>query len=299
MIISRRQFLQYCTASAALLGLDAAGLKTLSSALAATNAPTVIWLSGTACTGCTVSLANRIAAVDPVTDVGDLLVGHINLAFHTTLMGAAGDQAVAILKTAAAGKYILVVEGGIPTAFGGNTCILYQEGGKEVTALSAVTSLASRSLANLAVGTCASYGGMAAALPNPTGVKSFKAATGKAVINIPGCPTHPDWVIGTIAQLLAGKMPALDGYGRPASLFRGEALNIHENCPRKEMDEVNTFGKAGCLKELGCKGPKTQGDCPTRKWNNKTNWCVGANSVCLGCTESGFPDKFSPFYREG
>jgi hydrogenase small subunit len=296
MIISRRQFLQYCTASAALLGLDATGLKRLSEALAAPNAPTVIWFSGTACTGCTVSLANRIAAADPVTDVADLLIDHINLAFHSTLMGAAGDEAVASLKTAAAGKFILVLEGGIPTAFGGNTCILYQEGGKAVTALSAVTSLASRSLANLAVGTCASFGGMAAALPNPTGVKGFKAATGKSVINIPGCPTHPDWVVWTIAQLLAGKMPALDSYGRPASLFQGDALNIHKKCPRKGMKEVGTFGQVGCLKKLGCKGPKTQADCPSRQWNNKTNWCIGANSICLGCTESGFPDKFSPFY---
>lgn len=297
MIISRRQFITYCTASAALLGLDASGLKTLSEALAAPNAPTVIWLSGTACTGCTVSLANRIAAADPVTDVADLLIDHINLAFHTTLMGAAGDDAVASLKTAAAGKFILVLEGGIPTAFGGNTCILYQDGGKSVTALSAITSLASRSLANLAVGTCAAFGGMAAALPNPTGVKGFQAATGKSVINIPGCPTHPDWVVGTIAQLLSGKVPALDASGRPAAFFQGEALNIHKKCPRKGMKEVDTFGQIGCLKELGCKGPKTQGDCPSRQWNNKTNWCVGANSVCLGCTESGFPDKFSPFYK--
>lgn len=297
MIISRRQFLTYCTASAALLGLDLSGLKTLEKALAATNGPTVIWLSGTACTGCTVSLANHIAAIDPVTDVGDLLINHINLAFHSTLMGSAGDQAVSVLKKAAGGQFILVMEGGVPTAFGGNTCILYDDAGKSVTALSAVKNLASRSLVNLAVGTCASFGGMAAARPNPTGVKSLKAATGRNVINIPGCPTHPDWIVWTIAQLLAGKVPALDGHGRPAALFRGENLNVHENCPRREEEEADTFGVFGCLKELGCKGPKTQADCPTRRWNNQTNWCVGANSICLGCTENGFPDAFSPFYK--
>jgi hydrogenase small subunit len=298
MIISRRQFMTYCTASAALLGLDMSGLKTMAKALAATNGPTVIWLSGTACTGCTVSLANRIAAVEPVTDVGDLLINHINLAFHSTLMGAAGDQAVSTLKAATAGKFILVVEGGIPTAFGGNTCILYDDAGKPVTALSAIKDFASRSQVNLAVGTCASFGGVAAARPNPTGVKSLKAATGRSVINIPGCPTHPDWVVWTIAQLLAGKLPALDTFGRPAALFRGENLNVHNRCPREEMEEVKTFGVVGCLKELGCKGEKVQGDCPTRRWNNQTNWCVGANSICLGCTESGFPDAFSPFYKQ-
>ena len=296
MIISRRQFLTYCTASAALLGLDAAGLKTLSNALAATNGPTVIWLSGTSCTGCTVSLANRVAAVAPAVDIGDLLINDINLVYHSTLMGAAGDQAVSALKAATAGKFILAVEGGIPTAFGGNTCTLYSDRGKPVTALSAVTALASRSLVNLAVGTCASFGGMAAASPNPTGVKSFAAATGKPVINIPGCPTHPDWVVGTIAQLLAGQMPALDAYGRPAALFEGVLHNVHEQCPRNGTQEATTFGQVGCLRGLGCNGPETQADCPLRQWNNKTNWCVGANSICLGCTESGFPDALAPFY---
>ncbi|MDA8123718.1 MAG: hydrogenase small subunit [Deltaproteobacteria bacterium] len=297
MIISRRQFLTYCTASAALLGLDWSGLKTLEKALAASNGPTVVWLSGTACTGCTVSLANRFAAVDPVTDVGDLLINYINLAYHSTLMGAAGDQAVASLKTATAGKFILAVEGGIPTAFGGNTCTVYYDRGKAVTALSAVQSLASRSLANLAIGTCASFGGMAAAKPNPTGVKSLAAATGKPVINIPGCPTHPDWVVGSIALLLSGQAPALDAYGRPAVFFDGAGHNVHEQCPRNGMTEVASFGQVGCLKGLGCHGPETQADCPSRQWNHNTNWCVGANSVCLGCTEKGFPDAFSPFYK--
>jgi hydrogenase small subunit len=297
MIISRRQFLTYCTASAALLGFDMSGLRSLAKALAAGNAPTVIWLSGAACTGCTVSLANRIAAVDPVTDVADLLINHINLAFHTTLMGAAGDQAVASLKAATAGPFVLAVEGGIPTAFGGNTCILYDEAGTPVTALSAVRTLAARSIANLAIGTCASFGGIPAAKPNPTGVQSLQMATGKKTINIPGCPSHPDWIVWTIAQLLTGNVPTLDAVGRPATLFKGENKNVHERCPREEMEEVHTFGVVGCLKELGCKGPKTQADCPVRKWNNATNWCVGANSICLGCTEKGFPDAMSPFYN--
>ncbi len=293
MKVTRRQFLTYCAASAAAMGLDIGVLGRLSEVLSGTG-PTVIWLSGASCTGCTVSLANRMATADPATDVADLLINHINLAYHSTLMGAAGDLAVSQLKTASAGKFILAVEGGIPTAFGGNTCILYSDGGQPVTALAAVKSLASKSIANLSIGTCASFGGVPAANPNPTKIQSLKAATGRPVINIPGCPTHSDWVVWTIAQLLAGTTPALDSYSRPKTLFSRE---IHENCPRKEMREAKSFSEEGCLEELGCKGPKTKADCPTRKWNNGTNWCIGANSICVACTESGFPDKFSPFYR--
>jgi len=293
MSISRRDFMKYCLSSAALLGLDSTGLGTLAKALAA-GGPNVIWLSGASCSGCTVSLANRIAPADPVTDIADLLVNHINLAYHTTLMGAAGDLAVSNLKTAAAGSYILAVEGGIPGAFGGHACMLWTEDGKEVTALEAVKTLAARATAVLGIGTCASFGGIPGGRPNPTGILSVKAATGKSVISIPGCPTHPDWVVWTIAQLLAGRTPALDSYGRPTALF---SRKVHDACPRKEMDEAKTFGTMGCLEELGCKGQETRADCPTRRWNNATNWCVGAGSNCLGCTESGFPDRFSPLVR--
>jgi hydrogenase small subunit len=309
MRITRREFLSLLAYSAAVMGCGAGGSSggtgqpATSSGVPTipqgTGSPTVLWLSGAACSGCTVSLANRIAPSDP-TDVGDLLINHINLAYHATLMGAAGDLAVKNLKDLSSRPFILAVEGGIPTAFNGNACVLWSDGGTEVTALSAVRDLAGRSTANLCIGTCASFGGVAAASPNPTQIQSLSQATGKSTINIPGCPAHPDWIVLTIAELLAGRTPALDSNGRPATFFSGESLRIHERCPRREADEASTFGLDGrCLEGLGCKGPSTQADCPTRLWNNKTNWCVGANAVCLGCTESGFPDRFSPFYRQG
>ena len=256
----------------------------------------MIWLNGANCTGCTVSLANLISDQAP-TDVADLLVNYVDLAFHPTLMGAAGDLAVQALKEGAQGDYILAVEGGIPTAFGGYACILWTETGREVTALEAVQTLAPGAIARLSIGTCSSFGGIPAGNPNPTQIRSFSETTGLPTINIPGCPPHPDWIVWTIAQLLAGSPPSLDPYGRPRGLFATEAKNIHEQCPRKEKEEAKRFGMEGfCLEELGCKGPRTQGDCPVRLWNNRTNWCVGANAPCLGCTEEGFPDSFSPFY---
>jgi hydrogenase small subunit len=309
MQITRREFLALLAYSAAVVGCGGGGssggagpsatspsIPTISQGA---GGPTVLWLSGAACSGCTVSLANRIAPSDP-TDVGDLLINHINLAYHATLMGAAGDMAVKNLKDLSAGPFILAVEGGIPTAFNGKACVLWSDGGTEVTALSAVRDLASRSMANLCIGTCASFGGIPASSPNPTQIQSLSQATGKSTINIPGCPAHPDWIVLTIAELLAGRTPALDSSGRPTTFFSGDSLRVHSRCPRRDAGEASTFGLDGrCLEELGCKGPNTQGDCPTRQWNNNTNWCVGANAICLGCTESGFPDRFSPFYRQG
>ena len=301
MQLKRRQFLKYCLGSAAALSLPVNVIGKLEKALAGdASMPTVVWLTGANCTGCTISLANRIGSSGPA-DVADLLVNYIDLAFHPNLMGAAGDLAVQQLEAATAtdGSYILAVEGGIPTAFGGHACMLYHSNGREVTAMEAVQDLASRALVTLSIGTCASFGGIPAAGPNPTGVVSVKELTGLSTINIPGCPSHPDWIVWTVAQLLAGEPIDLDSDGRPATLFSGSQNNVHRNCPRRSREEAHTFGIAGqCLEDLGCRGPQTQADCPTRQWNNGTNWCVGANAICLGCTENGFPDAFSPFYQE-
>ncbi len=301
MQIGRRQFLKYCVGSAAALGLPLTVLAKLENALAAdgNGLPTVIWLNGANCTGCTMSLANHLSPQGPM-DVADLLVNYINLAFHPNLMGANGDLAVQTMNNAAGGAYVLVVDGGIPTAFEGRTCYLWSENGHEVTAMEAVKSMAEKAAAVLCVGTCSSYGGIPGGNPNPTGIQSVTELTGIDTINIPGCPTHPDWIVWTVAQLLAGSKPRLDRDGRPYEFFGGERRNVHERCPYEDRDEADTFGVNGrCLEELGCKGKRTQGDCPTRQWNDGTNWCIGAGAICLGCTEKGFPDSFSPFYREG
>lgn len=295
MRVSRRDFLKYCIGSAAALGLNSSLLGNLEKVLAAGGGPPIIWLSGASCTGCTVSLANRVSATSPK-DVGDLLINSINLAYHPNLMGAAGDLAVSTLRGVVSSKnYILAVEGGIPTAFDGYTCVLWTENNQEVTAKQAVQSLAPDAKAILSIGTCASFGGIPAAKPNPAQIKSVKTVAGKTTINIAGCPPHPDWIIGTIAQLLAGTTPSLDSYSRPTMFF--PSSTVHSQCPRRERDWVLNFGiNDNCLQGLGCKGPNTRADCPKRQWNNQANWCVGANAICLGCTESGFPDGFSPFY---
>ena len=299
--ISRRSFLKYCIGSASILGLDLSVVARLQQALAADGAglPTVVWLNGANCTGCTISLANRISSEGP-SDITDLLVNTISLEYHPNLMGAAGDLAVSVLNEASSGDFILAVDGGIPTAFGGHACTVWSENGRDITAMEAVERLAPQAAAVLCIGTCASFGGIPAGGSNPLGVTTVGALTGVPTINIPGCPAHPDWIVGTVASLLAGVVPDLDEDARPMNIFGGEAHIIHKNCPRKEAQETDFFGVEGeCLQEVGCRGAKTHADCFSRKWNNGTSWCIGANTLCIGCTENGFPDQFSPFFRKG
>ncbi len=293
MKVSRREFMKYCTASAAALGLTSA-LGPLAKALANSSGPPVIWLSAASCTGCTVSLANRISATAPV-DIADLLINTIDLVYHPNLMGAAGDLAVQTLRANdTPGNFILVIEGGIPTQYNGKTCILWAENGVDVTAMAAANELCAIASKIVCVGTCSSYGGIPAGAPNPTTVKGVKALTGKTTINVPGCPPHPDSIVWTIAQLLAGANITVDSYGRPTYIY---GSTVHSQCPRRGTTWATSFNDTGrCLSNLGCKGHATYSNCPTRKWNNGVNWCVASDTLCHGCTSTYFPDGCAPLF---
>lgn len=302
MKMTRRDFLKLCGVSAAAVGLSATDLTRLEEVLANPNGPTVIWLQGTACTGCSMSFLNRISSVGPYT-AADVLIDSINLVYHPNLMSLAGDSAVAQIEKAykaekaspnAAG-YILAIEGGVPTNFGGNTCWAWSYNGEDVTFQQAVLNLSPHADAILCIGTCASYGGIAAVPPNPTGVQGVKALTGKTTINIVGCPPHPDWVVWAVVQLLLGKTVTLDSFGRPKVLFNGKT--VHDLCPRRGTEPAKTFGIDGrCLKELGCRGPQTIANCPQVFWNGGVNWCVDTNAPCIGCANPKFPD-LTAFYK--
>jgi hydrogenase small subunit len=201
----------------------------------------------------------------------------------------------------------LIVEGAIPKAEDGIYGAIGEKEGRAVTMVQRVESLGSNALSVIALGTCAAFGGIPAADPNPTGCvgvgEALRAANiSTPVINVPGCPPHPDWLVGTLAHILLLGLPKaedLDEYGRPKA-FYGQL--IHENCPRRAYYDEGKFAKKlgdpGCLYELGCKGPVTYADCPLRLWNNGVNWCIGAGSPCLGCVEPGFPDLVSPLYEK-
>jgi hydrogenase small subunit len=299
MRLTRREFIKAHAGAAAALGLTASGLLRLENVLAAEGAPPVVWLQAQDCTACTMSLLDtvRYATAD------SLLVDTIDLDYHTTVMAAAGDLAVGAAEDALSrGGYVLVVDGAIPTADGGRYCYLWEG----MTALEGVKAFAANAAWILCVGTCASYGGVCAGSPNPTGAQSVSQVIGNTskLINLPGCPPHPDWMVGTIAYLLAqGAAPQLDSNRRPTGYY-GE--RIHEECPLhdryyEEGIFAHYFSGTGCLRKLGCRGPDTRADCPQRRWNASdtgpgVNWCIGAGAPCYGCTEPTFPDGMSPFY---
>ncbi|HEX9975675.1 MAG TPA: hydrogenase small subunit [Dehalococcoidales bacterium] len=261
----------------------------------------LVWLPGAACTGCSISLLNSASPTIKNILVDQIVPGvHINLRFHPTIMAGAGEQVIKALEdtmTLKKGNYVLAVDGAIPTGPTANYCVMGERNGKAVNIEARFTELAENALAILAVGTCAAFGGIPAAPPNPSNsqpVRKVLEAKGikKPLINIPGCPPHPDWFVGTVASILLKGLPQpeeLDDNLRPL-VFYGKL--IHENCPRRAyFDEgkfAKKFGDEGCLYELGCKGPITYADCPTRHWNSGTNWVIGAGSPCLGCTQPEF-----------
>jgi hydrogenase small subunit len=287
--ITRRAFLRFCTGAAVGLGLTAEDLLGLRAALANPPGPSVIWLQGSGCSGCTVSFLNYVGRTPPHA-LEDLLVDGVNLIYHPTLAAAAGTAAVRSIRSVIdQGNFILVVEGAVPTSSGGLACLAWAEGGVEKTFQQVVIELASKTNRILCFGNCAAWGGILKAGSNVTGVRGVSAVTGRTTINIAGCPPHPDWMVGVLVQLLQGKNVPLDAHGRPRSIFK---KTICDRCPLDDQDCTNRFGKANrCLEELGCQGEKTHAPCPTLKWNNGVNWCRGAGAPCIGCTNPDFPGR--------
>jgi len=271
----------------------------------------LVWLAASACTGCSVSLLNSASPRIKNILIDQIVPGvHINLRFHQTIMAGAGEQVIKVLEDMTKekkGNYVLAVDGAIPTAAGGLYGAIGERDGKPVSMEERFEELAHNALAILAVGTCASFGGISAAAPNPSGALSVQKVLeakgiSKPLVNIPGCPPHPDWFVGTVASIILNGLPKaedLDDNLRPLA-FYGKL--IHENCPRRAyFDEgkfAKKFGDEGCLYELGCKGPITYADCPLRRWNRGTNWVIGAGAPCNGCTQPEFPDLVAPFYEK-
>jgi hydrogenase small subunit len=308
---TRREFLKWAMAATAVTEFSTILLPRVAAALQqAVREYPLIWMQLSACSGCSVSVINTIHPSIKNVILDQILPGQqLYLNYHSTLMAATGRQSTeAAIETAGRyrGKFIYIVEGAVPTAENGAYGTLGEENGKQVTMLEWVKRLAPDALAVLAVGTCAAYGGVVAAHPNPTGAKGVGdvlRAHGitTPVVNIPGCPCHPDWFIGTVARVLLYGLPKpteVDEFGRLKVYFD---RTVHNRCINRDyMDEgifATKFGEPGCLLEIGCKGPFTYGDCPVRLWNSGVNFCINANAPCMGCTEPGFPDAHSPLYQ--
>jgi hydrogenase small subunit len=285
--LDRRGFVKVVTMAAAAVGLDATAAARMAAAAAVGVKPSVIWLHFQECTGCTESL---LRTSHP--DIAKLILELVSLDYHETLMAASGHQAEGALKAAMeknAGKYICVVEGAIPTKDDGVYCMI---GGK--AALQIVNEVAEKAGAIVAIGSCASWGGIPSADPNPTGATGAPMVLkGKTVVTLPGCPANPYVFLGTALQFVAlGSLPALDDKGRPLFAY---GRTIHEHCPRRAHFDagrfVQQFGDEGhrlgyCLYKTGCKGPATHASCSTLHFGETVDaWPIGLGHPCFGCTE--------------
>ena len=289
--VSRRNFMNLCGKLAVAAPVGLALTRLSPGAMAATigraRRPSVIWLHIQDCTGCTETL---LRTSQP--DIGTLILNVISLDYHETLMAAAGADAEAALKDAMQqndGKYVLVVEGSIPTKDNGVYMKLAGRNGIDV-----VKDVASHAAAVIAIGSCASWGGIPSSTINPTGAVGVDSIVkNKPVVNLPGCPPNPYVLLGTVLEYATtGKLPKLDALGRPKFAYD---RTIHEHCPRRAHFDAGRFaaqfGDEGhqqgwCLYKLGCKGPVTHAPCSTRHFNEVVDcWPIGIGAPCVGCTE--------------
>jgi hydrogenase small subunit len=311
---SRRDFVKVSTIALAAVGIPwSMAERAAEAAVQRKLKPSVVWLHFQECTGCTESL---LRTSHPA--LSDLILDLVSLDYHETLFAAAGHQAEAALqKTMAenAGKYVLVVEGAVPMKDGGIYCMV---GGR--TAIDILNDVAAKAGAIIAIGSCASWGGIPSAEPNPTGAtgvpmvlkgktvrRAVRAGAAPAadpneredggspapIVTIPGCPANPYNLLGVVLQYVSfGTLPDLDAEGRPKFAY---GRTIHEHCARRAHFDagrfVQQFGDENhrlgyCLYKMGCKGPVTHANCSTQAFGEVTDcWPIGIGHPCVGCTE--------------
>ena len=281
----------------------------------------VLWITaGLGCDGDSVSIT---AATQP--SIEEVLMGAIpglpKVNLHNPVLAyEVGDDFMKYWYQAAEGKldpFVLVVEGSIPNEH------LSGEGywaalgtddltGQPITTCEWIDRLAPKAVAVVAIGTCATYGGIHAMAGNPTGCMGladylgwgWKSKAGLPIVNVPGCPVQPDNFMETLLYLLyqvAGLAPMipLDDQLRPTWLF---GKTVHEGCDRagyyEQGDFATEYGSPKCIVKLGCWGPVVQCNVPKRGWMAGIGGCPNVGGICIGCTMPGFPDKFMPFMDE-
>ena len=271
----------------------------------------LLWLQSAGCGGCTMSL---LCAENP--GVFDLLSGAgIDILWHPAISEATGAPVRRMLEEIESGVRaldILCVEGALLQGPNG-TGRYHMLSGTGRSMLDWTRSLAQRARVVVAVGTCAAYGGVSSAGGNITDAiglqfdgshrggalpADFLSRDGLPVINVAGCPTHPDWVTETLMLLAAGDLPAsaLDGLGRPR--FYADHL-VHHACPKNEYYEYKAsaehLSEIGCMMEhLGCIGTQAVGDCNIRTWNGEGS-CTRAGYPCINCTAPEFEEPGHAF----
>ncbi|MCZ7653956.1 MAG: hydrogenase small subunit [Rhodocyclaceae bacterium] len=257
----------------------------------------MIWLSFQECTGCTESLTRSHSP-----SIEGLILDQVSLDYHHTLQAASGTAAEAAREAAMrenAGKYLLVVDGSIPLGNAGYSTIA------GISNLDMLKETAAGAAAVIAVGTCAAYGGIPAALPNPTGAVPVSAIIkDKPVLNVPGCPPIPVVITGVLAHFLTfGGLPELDALGRPKA-FYGES--IHDRCYRRPFYDQGKFAetfddegarKGWCLFQARLQGPGHLQRLRHHQVEPEgVSFPIQSGHGCIGCSEPGFWDA-GPFYK--
>jgi hydrogenase small subunit len=295
--ITRRSFIKFCSLTAASLGLGPGYVGRIAHALETKPRTPVIWLHGQECTCCTESF---IRSSNPLAK--DAVLSMISLDYDDTIMAAAGHQAEQILEDTIAkydGQYILACEGNPSLNEDGMFCI---QNGRPY--LEKLKRMADHSMAVIAWGSCASWGCVQAARPNPTNaVPIDKVIKNKPIIKVPGCPPVAEVMTGVVTYILTfGKLPELDRQRRPKMYY---SQRLHDKCYRRPHFDAGQFvekfddegaRKGYCLYKMGCKGPTTYNACSTVGWNGGPWWPVFSGHGCLGCAEDDFWDKGS-FYK--
>ncbi len=294
--ISRRSFLKFCATTASVMALPPSMVPVIAATLEKAKRPSVIWLSFQECTGCAESLTRSNSAT-----IEDLIFNVISLDYQHTLQACAGHFAEHIREEVIAehnGEFILIVDGSIPLKDGGVYSTIAGMTNEQI-----LKETAAHAAAIVSVGTCAAYGGIPKADPNPTGaVPVSDIIKDKPIINVPGCPPIPVVITGVLVQYLTFGLPELDHLGRPTAFY---GKSIHDRCYRRPFYDkglfAETFDDEGarqgwCLYKLGCKGPTTFNACATTKWNDGTSFPIESGHPCLGCSEPDFWDAGS-FYK--
>lgn len=292
---TRRDFLKFSTMIAAYLGLHSTGVAQVAEALETTPRIPVIWEHFQECTGCSESF---IRSDHPI--VADVILDTISLDYTDTLMAASGHNAEAAKHESMEtnhGKYILVVEGAIPTKENGAYCTIAGRSAVEIFKESAAGAAVI-----IAYGSCSAYGGIQAAHPNPTGsVPIDEIVTDKPIVKVPGCPPIAEVMTGVIVHYATfGRLPELDSQNRPKSFY---GKRVHDSCYRRPYFDAGLFAesydsdeakKGYCLYKLGCRGPVTYNACGTMGWNNGVSFPIKSGYPCIGCSENDFWDN-APF----
>ncbi|MEW8395556.1 MAG: hydrogenase small subunit [Candidatus Thiodiazotropha sp.] len=297
--ITRRSFLKFCSLTASALGLGPAMVPRIAEAMETKPRIPVLWLHGLECTCCSESF---IRSAHPLAK--DVVLSMISLDYDDTIMAAAGHQAEAIVEETIEkydGNFILAVEGNPPLDEDGMYCII---GGKPF--VDQLKMAAEHCMAIISWGSCASWGCVQAARPNPTRATPVHKVPGlasKPIIKVPGCPPIAEVMTAVVTYILTfEKFPELDRQGRPKMFY---SQRIHDKCYRRPHFDAGQFVEAWdddsarkgyCLYKMGCKGPTTYNACSTVRWNGGLSFPIQAGHGCIGCSEDGFWDKGS-FYQ--